>query len=186
MEKICLEVRKQYLIVRVFCFYFLLLGSFHIWFSAGIYRAIPYQINSIHGENRNSIIGYWSRNRFSTFLLGTSTYTVLKYIIQTFSYVKIYVITYDIWIFTFVCLCKDNFLPQLVCLRKTILPAAFYYHCLPFECTYIILLRYVICNYIWHMESQNHELYILENIFCYFVSLQISNYYPIFYCLQYS
>ena len=30
------------------------------------------------------------------------------------------VITYDIWIFTFVCLCMDNFLPQLVCLCRTI------------------------------------------------------------------
>ena len=68
------------------------------------------------------------------------------------------VITYDIWIFTFVCLCTDNFLPQLVCLRRTILPAAFYNHCLPFECTYHSLLRYVICNYIWRMGSQNYEL----------------------------
>ena len=46
------------------------------------------------------------------------------------------VITYDIWIFTFVCICTDNFLPNLVCLRITILPAAFYSHCLPFEFTY--------------------------------------------------
>ena len=34
---------------------------------------------------------------------------------------------------TFVCLCTDNFLPQLVCLRITILPAPFYNHCLPYE-----------------------------------------------------
>ena len=46
------------------------------------------------------------------------------------------VITYDIWIFTIVCLCMDNFLPNLVCLCRTILPAAFYHHCLPFECMY--------------------------------------------------
>ena len=37
-------------------------------------------------------------------------------------------ITHDIRIFTFICLCTDNFLPQLVCLRRTIIPAAFWMH----------------------------------------------------------
>ena len=53
------------------------------------------------------------------------------------------VITYDLLVFTFVCLCMDNFLPQLVCLPITILPAAFYRHCLPFQCTYHAL---TICH----------------------------------------
>ena len=45
--------------------------------------------------------------------------------------------------FTFVCLCTDIFLPNLVCLPITILPAAFYHHCLPFQCTYHALM---ICH----------------------------------------
>ena len=43
----------------------------------------------------------------------------------------------------FVCLCTHNFVPKLVCLCITILPAAFYNHCLPFECTYHAL---TICH----------------------------------------
>ena len=62
------------------------------------------------------------------------------------------VITYDIWIFIFVCLWTDNFLPQLVCLHRTILPALLTiiaYHLK----AHIMLLRFVICNYIWHMTK---------------------------------
>ena len=50
----------------------------------------------------------------------------------------------------FFCLCTNNFLPQLVCLGRTILPAAFYNHCLPFECTYHALtICHVITFDIW-------------------------------------
>ena len=40
----------------------------------------------------------------------------------------------------------------------SILPAAFYNHCLPFMNAHIMLLRYVICNYIWHMTYGKSEL----------------------------
>ena len=67
------------------------------------------------------------------------------------------VIMYDIWIFTFICLCTDNFLPQRACLYRTILPAAFYNHCLLFECTYHALM---VCHMKLHIAhgSLDYEL----------------------------
>ena len=62
------------------------------------------------------------------------------------------IITYDILIFTFVSLCMDNFLSQLVCLLITILPAAFYIHCLPFECTYHALTICQMSFDIWEVR----------------------------------
>ena len=70
------------------------------------------------------------------------------------------IISYDIWTFTFVCLCTDNsydnwfvyielYYLQLV----TIIAYHLNVHIMP--------LRYVICNHIWHMESQNYELICL-------------------------
>ena len=58
--------------------------------------------------------------------------------------------------FTLVCLCMDNFLPQLVCLRRTILPETFYNHCLPFECTYHAL---TICHIfdIWEVRIMSYR-----------------------------
>ena len=76
------------------------------------------------------------------------------------------VITYDIWIFSIIWLCTlyGQFLPKLVCLRRTILPAAFYNHCLPFECPFECPYHALtIChNYIWRMRSQNYMLLLSQ------------------------
>ena len=105
------------------------------------------------------------------------------------------VITYDIWIYTIVCHRADNFLPQLVCLRRTILPAAYYNHCLPFECTYHAL---TICHMSLHLTYGKSELWaiiqvsnfcrvihdkdlsskIYTNIFCYIELLYLLTFLP--------
>ena len=66
------------------------------------------------------------------------------------------VVIYDIWILTFVCLCTNNFLLQLVCLLRTILPAALYKYCLPFECTYHTLM---ICHMLFHLTYEKSVLW---------------------------
>ena len=71
-----------------------------------------------------------------------------------------YIITYDIWIFTFVCLCTDNSYPNwLVYVELYYLQLftiiAYHYS------AHIMLLPYDICHMsydIWHMGSQNYEL----------------------------
>ena len=87
------------------------------------------------------------------------------------------VITYDIWIFTFVCLCTDNFVPQLVCLRISILPAAFYNHCLPFECTYYILhsydTSYVITFEI--LEVRIMSYWVLSRAKCFLLTIHMQS-----------
>ena len=47
-------------------------------------------------------------------------------------------------------------------LIMSILPAAFYNHCLPRECTYNACTICHVINYIWHMGSQNYELLWLK------------------------
>ena len=76
------------------------------------------------------------------------------------------VITYDLWILTFVCLCKDNFLPQLVCLLRSILPAAFYNNCLPFACTF---RAFTICHMsfdIWEVRIMSYWIIFQILTFC--------------------
>ena len=67
------------------------------------------------------------------------------------------VITYDIWILTFVCLCADNFLPRLVSLWKLYYLQLFTINAYHLNAN-IMLFSYVICNYIWHMGSLYYEL----------------------------
>ena len=67
------------------------------------------------------------------------------------------VITYDIWILTFVCLSTDNFLLHLVCLWKLYYLQLFTINAYHLNAN-IMLFSYVICNYIWHMGSLYYEL----------------------------
>ena len=67
------------------------------------------------------------------------------------------VITYDIWILTFVCLSTDNFLLHLVCLRKLYYLQLFTIIAYHLNAN-VMLFSYVICNYIWHMGSLYYEL----------------------------
>ena len=67
------------------------------------------------------------------------------------------VITYDIWILTFVCLCTDNFLLHLVCLWKLYYLQLFTIIAYHLNAN-IMLFSYVICHYIWHMGSLYYEL----------------------------
>ena len=67
--------------------------------------------------------------------------------------------TYDIWIFTFICLCTDNFLSKPVCLQYVnyvYYLQLFYNHCLPFECTYHAL---TICVMLLHLTYGRSELW---------------------------
>ena len=64
-------------------------------------------------------------------------------------------------IFTFPCLCMDNFLSQIVSLPKIILPATFYNPSLPFQCIFHVL---VICHMQFTYMSYgglNYELFSL-------------------------
>ena len=95
------------------------------------------------------------------------------------------VITYDIWVFTFVCLCTDNFVPKLVCLLGILLPAAFYNHSLPFECTYHALTMCHMYLYLTYGKSASVSALamIIENIVCYSLFLGL---WAIFLCFVYA
>ena len=59
------------------------------------------------------------------------------------------------WIFTFVCLCTDNFLPNLVCLRRTIL------HC-NFLQSLLTICMHISCSSICHISFDIWEVRIMS------------------------
>ena len=99
----------------------------------------------------------WSIPNFNSFCFQVNS---TKYILCHMSNV----ITYDIRIFTFVCLVRTisyhNWFVyvELYYLQLFTIIA---YHLI----AHIMLKQYVICNYIWHMRSQNYKLLILNGHF---------------------